>query len=382
MTDVDGEYHTDSWAYLGGPDGYSEKNRLNFPTVGAMGVATGDLNRDGFIDVVFASVQDGTTRFTNSLVFYNSASGFDTSKRTELPTVGCSHALIFDVNKDGWPDIVFSNRYKGAQGDMPKPDDYKINSYIYWGGPGGFTAENRLEIPTLGASGSQVADLNGDGYNDIVFSSGVMEGFGTTSYIYWGSASGWGLDRRTELETIFPEGVVVDDFNKDGFPDILFTSWMCLECDATYLYWGNKDANYTKTGRLVVKGVTGATRPTVADLSGDGNKDIIFPNGGVSLQTGEFAKTSYVYYGNGRGFPQANRVELPAYAASGSGAADLNGDGYPEVVFSSHYAPAEGEPELSQIYWGSASGYKPENVTQLPTHHAAGMTIVGSRAKR
>jgi hypothetical protein len=69
---------------------------------------------------------------------------------------------------------------------------------------------------------------------------------------------------------------------------------------------------------------------------------------------------------------------IPATAASEAGVADLNGDGFLDVVFASHYPPTEESPQVSQIYWGSAIGFNAANVTELPTEHAAGMKIIGT----
>ncbi|GEM_PF-2807907 len=51
------------------------------------------------------------------------------SNPTENP--GCN-----DLNCDGWPDIVFANRYKGESAQIESAKDYHIDSYVYWGGPG------------------------------------------------------------------------------------------------------------------------------------------------------------------------------------------------------------------------------------------------------
>jgi len=379
-TDHDGAYAIDSYVYLGGADGYREDRRWNIPTVGGMGADSGDFNRDGYIDLVFAHVQNGESRDITSYVYYGSADGLLVENRIELPTIGCADPTVADVNADGWPDLIFNNRYAGSDegSGMPNPNDYKINSYIYWGGESGFSIDNRLELPTVGAARARVADLNKDGFNDIVFANGVMQLIGSESYIYWGSAAGWGEGNRSTFKSQFPEGLEVADINADGNLDILVTSWMCMLCEGTYIYWGDDSGSYSDDRRESLDGSVGATGAAVADLNADGFNDIVIPNGAVNAVTQEFAQESYIYWGNADGFAEDNRTVLPTSAASDCAIRDLDGDGRLDVVFSSHYPPSEGAPEFSEIYWGDENGYSVMHRTQLPTQHAAGMTVVGS----
>ena len=374
QTDLDGEYHTDSWIYLGSDTGYSETSRWTVPTVGGMGVDYADFDQDGYLDLVFASVQDGENRLIDSLVYYGSATGYDEANRTELPTIGCSDPTAADVDQDGWVDIVFSNRFAGG---MPTPDSYDNDSYVYWGGPTGFSEAYRMELPTWGAARSRVVDLDADGHNDIAFINGVMEIFFINeSYVYWGSAAGWGESDRTALPSIFPEGMAADDFDGDGDIDLLFTTWMCLlYCsDASMIYWN--DGGFDGGNRYQMEDADGATDVQVADLDGDGHMDLVMANGGVDI-LGGFAEISYIYWGSAIGWDSDNRTELTSTAASEGAIEDLDGDGYLDVVFASHYEPSDGGDEVSQIYWGSGSGYSDANVTELPTYHAAGMKVVG-----
>jgi len=376
QTDLDEDYDYVSRIYLGSADGYSSENYQELPTLGAMGVDAGDLDGDGYLDLVFASVQDGEEREVDSLVYYGSAKGFDEQSRVELPTIGCADPTVADVDQDGWLDLVFANRYRG---DGLSVDTYSNDSYVYWGGKEGFSEENRLGLPTIGAARSRVADLNDDGLNDIVFANGVTDIFFITeSYVYWGTDKGWSEETRSALPTVFPEGLAVDDMNGDGFLDLLFTTWVCtLYCSqASRIYWGDAAGGVDPESYLQLEDAVGAVDAQVADLDGDGQQDLVLANGGIEWDL-SFADASFVYYGSKGSFDLDRRVELPTTAASECGVEDLDGDGFPDVVCASHYAPDSGD-EVSQIYWGSKDGFSEHDLTELPTTHAAGMKIVGS----
>lgn len=376
QTDLDGSYETDSYVYLGSADGYSADARWSVPTVGAMGADAADFDLDGYVDLVFAAVQDGSDdRHIDSYVYYGSADGFSEERRDALPTIGCADPTAADVDQDGWVDIVFSNRFAGG---TPSIDTYSNDSYVYWGSAHGFDENDRLGLPTIGAARSRVADLNADGRNDIVFANGVTDVFFVNeSYLYWGTDEGWGESQRTDLTTVFPEGLAVGDIDADGNLDLFFTTWLCtLFCgDASMIYFGDMAGNFGDDSEQLSEAV-GGTDAQLADLNADGWLDLVLSNGGVEWDL-SFADTSYVYWGAASGFSDDQRLQLATTAASEAGVEDLDGDGWLDIVFASHYAPDHGD-EVSQVYWGSADGFDGENRTDLPTIHAAGMVIVGS----
>ncbi len=372
QTDADGVYATTSVVYLGGPDGYSVADTLQIDTVGAMGVDAGDLDRDGYVDLVFASVQDGERRDVASLVTYGSADGF--VRRTELPTVGCADPTIADVDADGWPDIVFSNRYDGGGYSLKS---YQVASMVYLGGPDGFSPDDRFDLPTVGAARSRVADLDGDGFQEIIFANAALDVLGAdASYVYRGSADGWSEDDRLELPTNSPEGLAAADLDGDGDVDLAFSTWMCLlDCeDISQVYWGDGAGGLPTASTLA--DTEGVTDIQVSDLDRDGSVDLVLSNGGVDVLSGAFAEESWVLFGG----DFTERISLPTTAASEAAVADLDGDGALDLVFASHYAPQEGGPEVSQIYWGSGDRSF-ERVTELPTTHAAGLVVVGRQSQ-
>ena len=64
-----------------------------------------------------------------------------------------------------------------------------------------------MSAPTL-----TPADINGDGYLDII-APGYDNAYVTRSFVYWGSPSGYSSSDRDELgsEGIYPRAIVVGD---------------------------------------------------------------------------------------------------------------------------------------------------------------------------
>jgi hypothetical protein len=219
--------------YWGSATWFSASSKTELPTVGAESVSIADLNKDGFLDLVFTSYSSTV----GSYIYWGSATGFSSTNRSELPTQIAYQSTVADLNADGWLDLVFTNHYQGGP-----PLTNKINSYIYWGSPSGYSTSSRGELPTVGAIGVSAADLNGDGRLDLVFSN-FTDGsaFAIDSYVYWGGAGGFSAANRLGLPTVGAFGNLVADFNGDGYPDIVFAPYRDgynTHLDA-FIYWGS-----------------------------------------------------------------------------------------------------------------------------------------------
>ena len=224
-------YNINSYVYWGSAAGYSNSNRTDLPTSGAMGASVSDLNKDGWPDIVFANCYDNVSGYINSYIYWGSSSGFLASNKTELPTMGARSVCTSDLNNDGWLEIIF-----GADDDPPL---YEMKALIYWGSPSGYSATKITELPTSGAYGISVSDLNKDNYPDIVFTSYNDGDYFTSSFIYWGSSSGYSATNRTELPTSGCTGASVNDLNGDNYPEIIFANYTTGSSNSlnSFIYW-------------------------------------------------------------------------------------------------------------------------------------------------
>lgn len=333
-----------------------------------------DLNGDGHIDLVLPSSHDNDYA-VNSYVYWGGKPG-EACQRISLPSDGASGGTIADLNKDGLPDLVIANAFNGTKTELP--------SFIYWGTPQGYSSAHRTPVPTLDATAVTAADLNGDGYPDLVFASGgyvyqFNKAGGDFTFlrpysdIYWGSNEGYSLQHVSHLPTFDATDVKVADLNKDGYPDILFAMrGHDGKHSGVFIYWGSAQHSYSAAHRTFLPGL-GSTALAVADLNKDGHPDLVVANDGILHK--EFQKAvnypvrSYIYWGTTEGYSRSERTGLPTEGAVDVKVGDLNGDGAPDIVFANQVG------DSAFIYWGKPGrkeeGYEPYRRTALPTLNAS-----------
>ena len=129
-------------------------------------------------------------------------------------------AGLADINQDGWLDIVISDGNDMAQG--------RLNVY-YNDGDGGFPTNADWQSNDLGYNGHlDIADVNGDGWPDVAVSYlGTSNSFGPIARLYLNnngilsSTPDWNSDI---IGNAF--GVDFGDMNNDGRPDLaVATGW-------------------------------------------------------------------------------------------------------------------------------------------------------------
>jgi hypothetical protein len=130
-------------------------------------MAVGDLNRDGKLDLAVLPYDHDVTdpaQLRVTVLFGDGRGGFAKMHGSPLSLAGCrgpDRVAIGDVNGDGIPDIVVSC----AQ---------NARLMLYLGSPSGAFRTSTLEVKT-GWSGLAVADLLGDGRDEIIVSNGTLD---------------------------------------------------------------------------------------------------------------------------------------------------------------------------------------------------------------
>ncbi|HYT07672.1 MAG TPA: VCBS repeat-containing protein, partial [Rugosimonospora sp.] len=214
LIDINGDGHLDLVAtarlakpalhmWLGDGKGGFTPTAPTWTDIGYAALATGDINGDGFPDIVAAShfgtvqtlLSDGKGGFTEKILH-----GDD----------GYVAAHLADLNGDGHLDLILVG-YE------------KVGIEVYFGdGKGNWSLHSRLPEPrpgpTMPGRALVVGDLNHDGHLDLV---AAFQRWGT--YIYYGDGKGSfsGGPATFRLPEQTAESLALGDVNKDGHPDIV-----------------------------------------------------------------------------------------------------------------------------------------------------------------
>jgi len=262
-----------------------------------VGMASADLNGDGFTDFVDAES-------TGTQVLLGGGDNQLTIGQF-ISTVATSIALA-DVNGDGHKDLIMTT--SGA------------NVVVFLGnGDGTFQAALNSNASGIQAAVA-VGDFNGDGKPDLVLivsgALGVMLGEGNGTFAAPAQLFAVGSE---------PDSIAVGDFNKDGKLDVVVANFGTPSSISLLL--GNGDGTFQPQTNLPLPANAGPWQVLVADLNGDGNPDIVSSNNNEAFLS--------IYLGNGDGTFQSPAHAPCAFAPENMVILDFNGDGIPDIAFMS-----------------------------------------------
>src|SRR6266496_262309 len=167
-----------------------------------LSIAVGELNSDGFPDVVTANRTSGDV----SVLLGNGNGTFQPQQRASTGSSPQSTAIA-DLNGDGFRDLVVAN---GGTNDV---------SILLGNGDGTFQTEQRFAAGSFPNS-MAIADLNGDGFPDIVTANGTSN----DASILLGNGDGtWQVQHRVAVPSN-PNSIPIAHLNGDNVPDLAVLS--------------------------------------------------------------------------------------------------------------------------------------------------------------
>lgn len=288
------------------------------PTVlGSPVTVAGDLNGDGYNDVLIGAT-----------VYYGSATGLSSTPGTILTTgnvqdfagFGNANAGAGDVNGDGYGDVIIAAPGSNIGNN---PIDGKV--FVYLGGPSGVNPIPATVLTNASGSdqsfGKSVAgpgDINGDGYSDIVIGAPAFNSDAGMAFIYFGSPIGIHVQPSQWLSG--PEqqfsffGMVVSgagDVNGDGYADVTVTAPYFNNVGGAFIYYGSPGGLPLSPSAILnwdgeEFGVFGNAAAGAGDVNGDGYSDILI---GSLFGSNNSSGQAFAYYGS-HGNQDRNNVRL------------------------------------------------------------------------
>ncbi len=227
---------------------------------------TGDVNNDGFPDIVTTNVL--TLNTSEVFVLINDGTGRFDERQTYAAGSQPNEARIGDVSGDGWPDIVITNTFGVAL-------------YYENDGAGAFLPPE--EVITWGnATDMELADFDSDGDLDLF----VINSFQVPNVAFVENVDG-------QLTTVHIPGAhmpgprpAVEDVDQDGLPDVVSAAYRSLRVLVNH---GN--FKFTQSNLISPFGGYSPSSPEVspaelsADFDLDGSLDLL--GFSCSLETNE-----------------------------------------------------------------------------------------------
>lgn len=369
-----GENVPDSIRILwGGREGFSPGRHLALPAKYASATAAGDIDGDGRMDLAVAIAQGETTYAADSLIYYGGPDRKFTLSSQSPKTDGASDTAVVPAQENRPGSVIFSNHVRGTLHE-------KVPVYVYWGGKEGFGTDHLWKIPGQSGHKGTGVDLNADGYVDLLVNftahGGEMALLNPIAglNIFWGGPQGFDPEKaRTILPTPWMDHCNVADLNRDGYLDVVLGGWdpwlgkeKGRPSEVLIFYGSAKGLDPLKPVSLPAKGYSSGV--AIADYDKDGWLDIA-----ATSYTSDLVR---IFWGSAEGFDEKRQKKLQIDTPLGIDTADLNADGYLDLMVGHYIDEANNLLNAGmRILWGGPDGFREWDSQWLPGYTPVDFTV-------
>jgi hypothetical protein len=276
-------------------------------------LAVGRLDLDDQDDLLFSGRPAATAYLSH---------GDGTLEGKPLALSANWQVAIADVNRDGKGDALLTDTSNGQI------------TISLGSGDGSFAAPRAVKTGGQ-PQGVAAADVSGDGIADLL----VVDQMGGRLLVFLGKGDGDFTPGQTLPTGSAPLWVTIGDVNGDRHSDAVVVD---LSSASFHVYLGIGDGSFA--AGLAVPTIRSPVALQLGDLNQDGNLDAAVNGEGAD-------RCVAVHLGDGKGgFGPATKYPTSDGSGQGIGIADLNLDGYPDLIASSASTSA------ARVFLGAGGG--------------------------
>ena len=238
---------------LGGKGNFSEAKVISESITEPKFVEVGDLNSDGYVDVVVRSFED------ESLSWFQNLDGNGTfSEKKDIAIGGEDIYQIFlaDIDDDGDIDIISNSSY----------NDDKLFVLKNMNGNGNFSSPIVILTSIADKASVVIVDIDGDGDSDIISEKDVS--YHDSETVWYENIDGQGTFGTSNYLCDDKKVIVATDYDKDGDVDILLG-----EEELIYFENTNGQGNFAEAQTLITD--FSKRQFLFLDLNGDDIRDVL-----------------------------------------------------------------------------------------------------------